>query len=141
MTRRTCAMAKRERDENRSPWHCAPRAWEKLKPAAREMRRRATPAEEKLWAHLRGHRLQGFGFRRQHALYWFVADFYCPEARLIIELDGAAHDSRKEQDGWRDACLKGLGLKVLRFRNEEVMDSLPHVLQTIGAELKAVPRA
>ena len=134
-------MARRERDQMRSPWHCAPGAWGKLKPAAREMRRLPTPAEERLWEHLRGHRFEGFGFRRQHALYWFVADFYCAKARLIIELDGAVHDSRQEQDAWRDTYLRGLGLKVLRFRNEDVMEFLPRVLDRIGAELRTVPRA
>ena len=130
-------MPKRQRDQNRPPWHSPPGAWEGLKPLVRGMRREPTPAEERLWDHLRGHQLLGFGFRRQHALSCFVADFYCAKARLVIELDGGIHESRRGQDDWRDTCLAGLGLKVLRFRNEEVMDSLSQVLQRIKEKLNA----
>jgi 5-methyltetrahydrofolate--homocysteine methyltransferase len=106
-----------------------------MKPLARRMRREPTTAEDLLWDQLRAHSL-GFRFQRQHTLDWFVADFYCAKARLVIELDGSAHEDQQEQDAWRDANLAGMGFRVLRFRNEEVLRSLPDVLRKIGEELK-----
>jgi very-short-patch-repair endonuclease len=118
-------------------WHSPPEAWDAVKPLARQMRREPTAAERLLWSRLRAHRFLGLGFRRQHALDWFVADFYCAEARLVIELDGEGHDAQKEQDAWRDANLAALDLRVLRFRNEEVLRALPVVLGKIAEAVRS----
>jgi len=132
-------MSKRRREATQAPWHSPPEAWEAIKLLARQMRREPTPAERMLWDRLRAHQVLGFRFRRQHALDRFIVDFYCSRARLIIELDGAAHETQREQDAWRDANLVGLGMRVLRFRNEEVLESLPDALRKIEEALNATP--
>jgi len=93
---------------------------------AQELRRVETPAEKRLWAALRGHRL-GLQFRRQHPLYGFFADFYAHSAGLVVEVDGPVHESRGEADRERDAILAGHGLMVLRFRNQDVLDRITWV--------------
>ena len=121
--------------KKQAPWHSPPDAWDATKPLARHMRREPTAAERVLWDELRAHRFLGLGFRRQHSLDWFVADFYCPEARQVIEVDGGGHDAQQEQDAWRDANVAALNLQVLRFRNEEVLHALPVVLGKIAEAL------
>ncbi len=110
--------------------------WEKIKPLAREMRKAPTPAEEALWQQIRGKRLLGCRFRRQHPIDRFIADFYCAEARLVIEVDGAIHDYTPEEDAARQAFLESLGLRVLRFSNGDVLTYLNGVLERIGEVLQ-----
>jgi len=98
---------------------------------AKELRHPPTPAEERLWQAVRANRL-GVHFRRQHVVHGFIADFYCHAARLVIELDGPVHDSQPECDDARTAVLDGAGLRVLRFRNEDVFARLVWVLQEIA---------
>ncbi len=87
---------------------------------ARELRREQTPAEDALWARLRDRQVLGFKFRRQVAIQGYIADFCCPELKLIIELDGAVHleEAQVAHDQNRDAYLKTLGYTILRFPNE-----------------------
>ncbi len=89
---------------------------------ARELRAAQTPAETALWQILRAHRMKGFGFRRQHPIDRFFADFACPTAKLVIELDGPSHDHRLEQDAARDEHLITHGWTTLRFQNRELRD-------------------
>lgn len=105
-----------------------------LVPAARQLRREQTPAEAALWRLLRGDRL-GLPFRRQHVIGRFVVDFCCPAARLVIEPDGAVHDSddAREQDAWREEQLQLLGYHVVRFRNDVVLQSPDLVIDEILA--------
>lgn len=98
---------------------------------ARKLRRRETPAEAALWDMLRGRRLGGLKFKRQHPIDRYVADFACESARLIIELDGEAHDGQAAADAERQAALEALGWFVLRFPNEEVLLKPSAVLETI----------
>jgi very-short-patch-repair endonuclease len=98
---------------------------------AQQLRRELTPAERVLWEALRSRQVGGLRFRRQHAVGPFVLDFYCPAARLIIEVDGSVHDQQAEQDAARTEHLEAYGLRVLRFRNEEVLDNLPVILARI----------
>ena len=104
---------------------------------ARELRNRATEAEQKLWALLRNRQLKGKKFRRQHAIANYVVDFYCNECKLAIELDGNFHtDSEaKEYDKSRTAVLNELEITVLRFWNEEVIKDSENVLRKISAYL------
>jgi very-short-patch-repair endonuclease len=118
------------------PWHTSPELWEKLKPLARQMRREPTPAENRLWRHLRGRQVLGFKFRRQHAIDRFIVDFYCAEVHLIVEVDGPIHLYSREEDEICQECLESLGMQVLRFTNEQVADSLDVVLEQIAAALK-----
>lgn len=98
---------------------------------ARELRQQQTSTEELLWLFLRGRRLQNTKFRRQHNIGKFIVDFYCHEARLVVELDGKIHDRQKEQDAERDAWMMASGLTVLRFENEAVWNRLDLVLDKI----------
>lgn len=72
-------------------------------------------------------------FRRQHPIGWFVADFWCPECRLIVEIDGSVHDETVEDDANRTRTLEEAGYTVIRCRNEEVFNDLASVLERILA--------
>jgi very-short-patch-repair endonuclease len=94
--------------------------------AARRLRRNLSLPEQLLWRILRASRGH-CRFRRQHPLGPYVADFYCPRARLVVEIDGAAHDSRQDRDERRDAYLSSLGLSVLRIAAADVVAD-PHAV-------------
>jgi very-short-patch-repair endonuclease len=98
---------------------------------ARELRHDLTQAETILWDALRNRRLNGMKFRRQHPLGPFIADFYCAEFRLIIELDGRIHNNSTDEDLARTVQMSDYGYRVIRFRNEEVENALPRVLSDI----------
>ncbi len=100
---------------------------------ARELRKRLTPAERILWESLRNKQLDGYKFRRQHPINRYIADFYCHELRLVVELDGAVHDNveQAEHDRGRSAVIGEFGIRILRFRNWEVVNDLQTVLAKI----------
>ena len=100
---------------------------------AHDLRMDLTKAESVLWEALRNRRLNNCKFRRQHALENYVADFYCHEAKLVIELDGGIHgeQEQREYDSDRTSVLKEYGIKVIRFKNEEVVSNLEVVLDKI----------
>ena len=97
---------------------------------ARELRREMTPAEKILWEELRANKL-GVHFRRQQVIQGFIVDFYCHQAGLVIEVDGDIHDLRKEEDARREKVLAEMGLRIVRFGNEEVMRGLSAVVGRI----------
>lgn len=99
---------------------------------AREQRRRPTLPEGLLWQILR-QRPDGFKFRRQHPFGWYVVDFYCPAARLVIEVDGEAHSmgDNPQHDLRRDRWLQEQGLRVVRFNAADVMNDLDSVVTAI----------
>jgi very-short-patch-repair endonuclease len=103
-----------------------------LRNRAREMRHPQTPAEAALWRALRSRNLK-YKFRRQHPIENFIADFYCAQARLFIEIDGSSHfeAAQKEYDLARTAVLEELGYKVIRFTNDYVRDNLDAVVEKI----------
>lgn len=90
-----------------------------------------TPAEKILWEELRANKL-GVRFRRQQVIQGFIVDFYCHKSALVIEVDGDIHDLQKEEDEWREKVLSGMGLRIVRFRNDEVMKRLSAVVGKIG---------
>ena len=98
---------------------------------ARELRQEMTPAEKALWQELRANRL-GIHFRRQQIIAGFIVDFYCHKSALVIEVDGDIHDLHQEDDARREDVLREMGLKVVRFRNDEVIQNLPVVLRKIS---------
>ena len=104
-----------------------------LQARRRHLRSSLTPAEVCLWKYLQSGQLLGRKFRRQHSVGRYVLDFYCPDEKLAIELDGAAHDSDTAQlhDRMREAFLHDAGICVLRFQNEEVLRNLDGVLAEI----------
>jgi very-short-patch-repair endonuclease len=106
----------------------------------RELRRTATPAEEKLWAEVRDRRLGGFKFRFQTWVGPFIADFLCKQARLIVEVDGSQHADQVAEDAARSAWLDRNGYRVLRVWNNEVLQDIEPVLAAIRAgALRPVP--
>jgi len=102
---------------------------------ARELRRKQTPAEEAMWETLRNRQFMDLKFRRQHQFGNYIVDFYCHEAKLVIELDGAPHseEARKKHDKKRDAYLTTMGLTVLRFPNSQWAEDPVGVLDKIAA--------
>ena len=98
---------------------------------ARELRRKMTPAEGRLWHALRRDQLDGYHFRRQQLIDGFIADFYCHAARLIVEVDGVVHDKQADYDAARNRVMAERGLRLLRIKNEQVMDNLPGVLDLV----------
>src|SRR5689334_8892868 len=97
---------------------------------AKELRREMTPAEATLWHELRGNKL-GVHFRRQQIIAGFIVDFYCHKAALVIEVDGDIHDLQKAEDARREKALSELGLRVIRFQNEQVMKDVQGVIRAI----------
>lgn len=99
---------------------------------ARAMRRVPTSAEALLWVALRNRRIDNLKFRRQAPIGPFIADFFCPAARLVIEIDGITHE-RSSNDSRRDAWMRAQGLRVLRVWHDEVMHNLEGVVARIRA--------
>ena len=99
---------------------------------ARAMRRNMTPAEAVLWSRLRNGAL-GAHFRRQQVIAGFIADFYCHAAALVVETDGAVHNPA--YDAERDQIFSGLGITVIRFRNERVLDQTESVIEEMRADI------
>jgi very-short-patch-repair endonuclease len=98
---------------------------------ARRLRRHQTNAERLLWFRLRDRRLAGWKFKRQAPIDRFVVDFFCADAKLIVELDGGQHDHDRERDADRTRILEAMGYLVLRFWNHDVMRNMDGVLEEI----------
>ncbi len=98
-------------------------------------REEQTPAEAKLWTYLRAHHANAVGFRRQHAIGPYIADFCAPRLKLVIEVDGSQHLDQQEYDAERTAFLKAQGYTVLRFGNGYVMNNIEDVLGVILEEI------
>lgn len=116
-----------------------PKASQELIARARQLRREATAAESLLWELLRDRRLLGRKFRRQHPIGQFIADFFCDDARLIIEIDGAVHrePTQQERDRLREEILREHGFAMLRFTNDQILDRTEQVLREIAAFVTA----
>ncbi len=106
-----------------------------LKTPARSLRANMTDAEQKLWQRIRRKQIQNTQFYRQKPLAGFIVDFYCPAAKLVIELDGSQHaeTEHKLKDQIRDHALMQLGLHVLRFDNRQVLLETDAVLTLIDS--------
>jgi very-short-patch-repair endonuclease len=99
----------------------------------RNLRKRQTDSEKLLWQCLRKKRLKGLKFRRQHPIGRYLADFYCPEAHLAVELEGSIHRA-KDQKGYdkiRQEAIQMRGIRVVRVRNEEVERDLDGVIRRV----------
>jgi very-short-patch-repair endonuclease len=97
------------------------------------MRRNPTEPEKRLWRYLSNSQLEGYKFRRQSVIGYYIADFVCPSAHLIVEVDGDTHDEAK--DRLRDDKLAEFGFRVLRVTNADVLHNMEGVLETIAATL------
>ncbi len=105
---------------------------------AKENRYQPTVAEALLWDSLKNKQLSGYKFRRQHPVGYYIVDFYCLQKRLVIEIDGGYHFTPKQQiyDAHRTAEINLMGISVIRFTNQEVMNDLPRVLEKIMEKMK-----
>lgn len=108
-----------------------------LKNNAKKLRKNQTDAERLLWGYLRAKRFSNFHFRRQQIIGFYIVDFYCPQAKLIIELDGGQHAFEETvlYDQERTAFLNACGFKVIRFWNNEVIENIDGVLANISEKL------
>jgi very-short-patch-repair endonuclease len=102
---------------------------------ARYLRHEETKAEKILWKEIRNRKL-GVKFRRQHPVDKFILDFYAPEIKLGIELDGFSHKENTEYDKLRTEYLKSKGIKIIRFWNSEIENNLKEVIFKIKEEIK-----
>jgi very-short-patch-repair endonuclease len=98
---------------------------------AKKLRHEMTPAEQILWKELRTNKLNSLHFRRQQIIDGYIADFYCHQHSLIVEVDGDVHESQKEYDADRDAYLIARGFHIIQFTNDEINENLKEVLQKI----------
>lgn len=124
-------LSRRERDRERES--------KTLLAFARTLRRRSSDAEIVLWRHIRARRLMGYKFRRQMVIEPYIVDFVCLEAGLIVEADGGQHNSQVACDARRTARLEGMGYRVLRFWNNEILNELQSVLEQIKVALIETP--
>ena len=113
-----------------------PRSTPKIMRRATELRREETPAEGKLWAYLRGRKIKGIKFRRQHAIGNYIVDFCAVKEKLVIELDGSQHLGQSEYDEERTAYLESQGYKVIRFWNNQVMNDISGCVIAIEGALE-----
>lgn len=118
----------------------------RIKKQARDFRSNMTDTEKILWKELRKRKVSGYRFLRQHPILYngnlksynyFIADFYCHEIKVVIEVDGPIHTESKEYDEYRDSEMEHLGLHVLRIKNEE-LENMPKVLDKIDLFLTQI---
>jgi very-short-patch-repair endonuclease len=106
---------------------------------ARRLRKKATFPERLIWSRLRGSRLGGVRFRRQHPVGPYIVDFYCARAKLAIELDCLSHEETEQYDCSRTRYLQSLGIRVIRFTNDEVVRDVEDVIFRIACEVGLDP--
>jgi very-short-patch-repair endonuclease len=112
------------------------------KKVSRQLRSNSTEAEKLFWEEVRNRKIDNKKFYRQYPFFYdltgtesfIIADFYCHEERLVIELDGKVHNYKVKDDEIRTKILNMLGLKVIRFRNEQIINNLDEVLNKIKDE-------
>jgi len=114
-----------------------------IRETVRNLRRKQTEAEAMIWLAVRNRKLDGKKFLRQHPIRFeidgksrfFVADFYCHEMKLVIEIDGTVHERQKDYDELRTYIINTLGMKVIRFRNADVLNDINKVLARLREQL------
>ena len=114
--------------------------YEAARELTRQLRKQQTNAEKLLWQELRNRKVFGKKFFRQHPIFFeyygqnafFIADFYCRESHLVIEIDGKIHEYQQEYDQYRTHIINSLGIRVARFKNEEIEQKINEVLMEIA---------
>jgi very-short-patch-repair endonuclease len=111
-----------------------------IKPRRQELRKSMTSAEIVLWNKLRSKQLSGLKFRRQFSIMNYIVDFYCPEAKLAVEIDGESHfiPGAQKKDSIRQQLIEKHGVKILRFTNRDVLRNIEGVWLTIFATIEKV---
>ena len=112
-----------------------------IKEIRKTLRKRATETEKILWRHLKQKKFCGIRFKRQYSVGSYVLDFYCPKFRLAIEIDGGYHLKKDVQqyDKIRQENIENVGIKFVRFSNEETLNNIENVLQKIEENLNSSP--
>ena len=113
----------------------------------KKLRRDSTGAENLFWQVVRNRQFLGLKFVRQYPIAYefenksrvFIADFYCHEAKLVIEIDGPIHDFQEEKDEIKDLVLKEKGLTIYRYKNREIEHELATVLNALQCRLLSLP--
>ena len=113
------------------PFRQAIRPTSRARAQAKALRGDMSPAEFRLWGSLKGRRLGGLKFRRQMPLGSYIADFYCPAARYVVEVDGVTHAENRDHDARRDRWMREVGIEVLRISPRQLALEFDGVLQTI----------
>jgi very-short-patch-repair endonuclease len=113
--------------------------YSEIKELTKKLRNNATPSEQILWQHIRNRKICNARFNRQYPLFYdrknymhhfFIADFYCHEHKIVIELDGKIHEQQKEYDAFREEIIRTLNLRVFRIKNEDLSD-INNVIENI----------
>lgn len=120
-------------------WECEKAMYLGANPAtirAARILRESMIHEKMLWEKLKGKQIYGLRFRRQHPLSFFIADFYCHEARLVVEVDGTIHKYRKNYDESRSGELERFSIEVIRFKNSELENDIDKVVECIKNNVK-----
>jgi very-short-patch-repair endonuclease len=128
-------MPIKKRSEDWEQWNVSPELKKRLRDMARQRRKDPTPSEKILYEALRDRRLDRHKFRREYYLGPFILDFYCPQERLAVEIDGPIHDLQQEADQLRQELIKALGIRFVRVTSEEVEQNIEEVLQTLREAL------
>ena len=110
-----------------------------MKHRARDLRKKQTEAEKKIWQHLRNREIAGHKFRRQHVIGYYIVDFVCLSRKLIVEVDGGQHVETARYDAKRTEFLKSKGFAVIRFWNNDVLINTDAVIQKIYDALTRSP--
>ena len=118
---------------------------ENAKRLCRDLRQRMTNAESIFWEAVRNRQFLGKRFLRQHPFFneaagsyrFYIVDFYCPEDRIIVELDGSSHDGREYEDKERTEIIEANSVRLVRFRNEDVERDIADVLRSLEGTMKA----
>jgi len=110
----------------------------KLKNTARTLRKNMTDSERLLWSRIRRKQLKGYQFYRQKVIGNYIVDFYCPAAKIIVEVDGSQHseENQRKGDKKRDAYLSELGFQVIRFWSWEVMKNIDEIVDELWNRLR-----
>ena len=103
--------------------------------AAKILRDNMTTCEKLLWERVKQKQICGLRFRRQHPIDFFIVDFYCHEAKLVIELDGEIHNQQREYDDGRSAEMEKYSIKVIMFNNSEIENNIEEVIKKIENEI------
>ena len=114
----------------------------KLKELARKLRNNSTRAEITLWGYLKGKQMMGYGFHRQRPIEDFIVDFFCMKLKVVIELDGYTHgfENVVVRDKLKEERLRQLGISVLRFQDNEVVNDIDNVLRAIQCFIEEFER-
>jgi very-short-patch-repair endonuclease len=112
---------------------------ESTKEKRRDLKKNQTNPEEIMWSKLRNRQFMNLKFRRQYGIGEYIADFYCAELKLVIEIDGESHFTEEgiKYDEIRTTFMKSLGIKVIRFTNKEIMENIEGIFGKLMIEVRS----